>query len=503
MLDSNVEITRLLARAVETGLIEKDDEIYCANRIIALIGAPEYKKAEIARPDTADVQEILDNLLEIAFANGKLESNTPVYRDLLDTEIMAVLTPFPSTVRRKFALEYEKSPQAATEWYYAFSKATNYIRVARIEKDLRWKYQSEFGELDVTINCSKPEKDPVAIAALLKQKSVSYPACPLCAENEGYTGRLDHAARGSHRVLPITLGGEDWLMQYSPYSYYNEHCIALNGNHQPMKISKATFEKLIDFVDLFPHYFIGSNADLPIVGGSILTHDHFQGGRYVFPMEKAASERTFKVKGYDNVTCARIAWPASVIRLDSPDRESLLELAGEILSAWRGYSDPDAGIFAETDGVPHNTISPIARRRGELYELDLALRNNITSEEHPLGVFHPHAELHHIKKETIGLIELMGLAVLPARLVGELAAVKHYLLEDPEGFYGDEKLQLHRDWYDTLRKRTDITPETIDRIIDDEVGEIFTDCLRAAGVYKRTPEGLAAFDRFIEFVQNR
>lgn len=498
MLDSNTAITCLLAHAVKTGLICEEDEIYCANRIIAIIGENEYKKVDALQNKEVGIQELLDDLVEIAYKNGRLESNTPVYRDLLDTDIMAAMTPFPSAVRAKFRESYAVSPREATDWFYAFSKATNYIRSERIAKDLRWKYESEFGALDITINRSKPEKDPIAVAALLKKKSSDYPACPLCPENEGYAGRLDHPARGSHRIIPLTLGGERWYFQYSPYSYYNEHCIALSGDHRPMKIDRGTFDKLLDFTDIFPHYFIGSNADLPIVGGSILTHDHFQGGRYVFPMERAAAERTFSLRAFPGADCARIKWPVSVIRISSENRQTLAALAEYILAAWRAYSDPGAGIYAFTGDEPHNTISPIARRRDGRYELDLALRNNLTSAEHPLGIFHPHAELHHIKKETIGLIELMGLAVLPPRLVPELAAIKKYLLDSPDEFYADGNLAAHREWYDGLRARGDITRDNADTVIDAEVGEIFTRCLRDAGVYKRTAEGAAAFDRFID-----
>ena len=447
-----------------------------------------------------DLPETLSVLLDDAFARGVLAENSVVYRDLLDSELMGRLTPRPAQVIERFNSLYAVSPEAATDWYYAFSQDTNYIRRDRIAKDVQWKTATEYGELDITINLSKPEKSPKAIAAARNLPASDYPRCQLCAENEGYAGRVNHPARQNHRIIPITISGKPWYFQYSPYVYYNEHCICLNLVHTPMKIDRDCFAKLLDFVRQFPHYFVGSNADLPIVGGSILAHDHFQGGRYTFAMERAEIETPFVFPGYEDVRSGIVKWPLSVVRIRCADSERLVSLADEILNRWRAYTDEAAVIYAETDGVPHNTITPIARRRGGDYELDLVLRNNLTTEEHPLGLYHPHAELHHIKKENIGLIEVMGLAVLPARLKTELAAVAGCLASGGD-LRADELTAKHADWAEGFRTKYDITPENVMDIVRRETGLVFAQVLEHAGVYKRTPEGRAAFLRFLETVK--
>ena len=427
--------------------------------------------------------------------NGRIEEGT-TGRDLFDTELMGRLTPRPSQVIRAFRTRYEESPEAATDWYYQFSQDTDYIRRYRIAKDVKWVATTPYGDLDITINLSKPEKDPRAIAAAKTAPQGGYPKCQLCGENEGYAGRMNHPARQNHRIIPITIDGKDWFFQYSPYVYYNEHCIVFNGAHVPMKIDRSAFRKLLDFVKQFPHYFVGSNADLPIVGGSILSHDHFQGGRYTFAMEKAPVEKAVSFPGFEDVECGIVKWPMSVIRLRSADDDRLVDLAEKILTTWRGYTDEAAFIFAETGGEPHNTITPIARMRDGKFELDLVLRNNLTTEEYPLGVYHPHQELHHIKKENIGLIEVMGLAVLPSRLKGELAALADALVEDRD-IRADEALEKHADWAEELEKQYTFTSENAMDILQKEVGVVFAKVLEHAGVYKCTDEGRTAFLRFI------
>ena len=424
-----------------------------------------------------------------------------VYRDLFDTRLMGALMPRPSEVTDKFNELYSVSPKAATDYFYKLSQDSDYIRRYRVEKDIKWVTATEYGDLDITINLSKPEKDPKAIAAAKNAPQAGYPKCMLCRECEGYAGRVNFPARQNHRVIPVRINGRDWCFQYSPYVYYNEHCIVFNSMHTPMAINRDTFKKRLDFVRQFPHYFVGSNADLPIVGGSILSHDHFQGGNYTFAMAKAPVERPLVFDGFEDVKAGIVKWPMSVIRTSSEDPERLTELADKILKAWRGYTDESAFIFAETDGEPHNTITPIARRRGNLYELDLVLRNNITTKEHPLGVYHPHAELHHIKKENIGLIEVMGLAVLPSRLKGEMAALEQAMLENRD-ISSDEQLAKHAEWAEDIKKRhPDINSGNISGIIRDEIGHVFAKVLEHAGVYKRTPEGTAAFIRFAESVK--
>ena len=492
-MEVNVYIAALAQYGIDKKLIEHCDKAFIINQLLATLQLDSFCPAEVR---SMSLEQILKGLTDYAVSKGII-SDDITSRDLFDTKLMGILTPLPREVRSKFAALYEKSPEEATEWYYRFSQDTDYIRRYRVQKDMRWKAATEYGNLDITINLSKPEKDPKAIAAAKAAPQSDYPKCLLCVENEGYAGRMNHPARQNHRIIPMELAGENWNLQYSPYVYYPEHCIVFNSQHTPMVINKATIEKLLDFVTKFPHYFIGSNADLPIVGGSILTHEHFQGGHFSFPMERAPIERAVKFKGFENVKAGIVKWPMSVLRLTGPDRTELCNLATKILLRWRIYTDKAAFIYAKTGGEPHNTITPIARRRGKDYELDLVLRNNITTEEHPLGVYHPHAELHHIKKENIGLIEVMGLAVLPARLKQELAGIEHAILA---GVPLMGELQKHEAWVKELMDKQMFTPETTASILKMEVGKVFAQVLEHAGVYKRTPEGAAAFDRFIEFV---
>ena len=466
-------------------------------RLLDALGKKTYEAPEMveARP----LEAILGDLLDYAVAQGILEDGV-TSRDLFDAELMGRLTPRPSQVIRTFEEKYARSPREATDWYYRFSQDTDYIRRYRIARDRKWVTPTSYGDLDITINLSKPEKDPRAIAAAKAAPQGGYPKCQLCRENEGYAGRMDHPARQNHRVIPITIDGQPWFLQYSPYVYYNEHCIALNSRHVPMKIDRSAFRKLLDFVKRFPHYFVGSNADLPIVGGSILSHDHFQGGRYTFAMEKAPVERAVSFPGYADVEAGIVKWPMSVLRLRCADDGRLVDLADRVLTAWRGYTDADAFVFAETDGEPHNTITPIARMREGQFELDLVLRNNITTAEYPLGVYHPHPELHHIKKENIGLIEVMGLAVLPARLKGEMAALADVLVSGGD-LRADEALAKHADWAEELQTRYAFTRENVTGILEQEIGQVFAAVLEHAGVYKCTQQGRDAFLRFIDSVR--
>ncbi|CDE79470.1 galactose-1-phosphate uridylyltransferase [Ruminococcus sp. CAG:353] len=494
----NTYIAALAAYGLKTGLITADDRIFAINSILAALGLDDYEEPENI-PDM-ELEEILKGLLDFACSKNIIPDSI-AYRDLFDTKLMACLTPRPSEVIARFKADYAVSPVTATDNYYKLSRDTDYIRRYRIAKDIKWKTETEYGELDITINLSKPEKDPKAIAAAKNAKQSGYPKCLLCPENVGYAGRLNHPARQNHRIIPVDICGEPWGFQYSPYVYYNEHCILFNTKHTPMVIDKKAFEKLFDFVSQFPHYFIGSNADLPIVGGSILSHEHFQGGNYTFAMAKANIEKEYKIKGFEDVTVGRVKWPMSVIRLRSADTGRLVELADIILTKWRGYTDEAAFIFAETDGEPHNTITPIARRNGDMYELDLVLRNNITTEEHPLGVYHPHAELHHIKKENIGLIEVMGLAVLPARLKNEMQQLADVLVtKDVSAVRSDPVLEKHADWAEEFCSRRTVNADSVHEVIRDEIGKVFAKVLEHAGVYKRTPEGEAAFDRFVEYL---
>lgn len=494
----NTYIAALAAYGLKTGLITADDRIFAINSILAALGLDDYEEPENI-PDM-ELEEILKGLLDFACSKNIIPDSI-AYRDLFDTKLMACLTPRPSEVIARFKADYAVSPVTATDNYYKLSRDTDYIRRYRIAKDIKWKTETEYGELDITINLSKPEKDPKAIAAAKNAKQSGYPKCLLCPENVGYAGRLNHPARQNHRIIPVDICGEPWGFQYSPYVYYNEHCILFNTKHTPMVIDKKAFEKLFDFVSKFPHYFIGSNADLPIVGGSILSHEHFQGGNYTFAMAKANIEKEYKIKGFEDVTVGRVKWPMSVIRLRSADIGRLVELADIILTKWRGYTDEAAFIFAETDGEPHNTITPIARRNGDMYELDLVLRNNITTEEHPLGVYHPHAELHHIKKENIGLIEVMGLAVLPARLKNEMQQLADVLVtKGVSAVRSDPVLEKHADWAEEFCSRRTVNADNVHEVIRDEIGKVFAKVLEHAGVYKRTPEGEAAFDRFVEYL---
>lgn len=494
MLYENVK--KLVAYGLKTCLIEEADAVYTVNRLLELFGEENYEEPQ-ERYENVALEPVLKELLDEAYERGLMEDNGVTSRDLFDTKIMGLLTPRPSEVIRTFYGLYEQSPKKATEYYYRLSCDSDYIRRYRIEKDVKWVTKTPYGDLDITINLSKPEKDPRAIAAAKNAKPSGYPKCLLCKENEGYAGRANHPARQNHRVIPITIQGNDWGFQYSPYVYYNEHCIVFNGEHVPMKIDKAAFCKLFDFIDLFPHYFIGSNADLPIVGGSILSHDHFQGGNYEFAMARAEMERTFTIPGYEDVEAGIVYWPLSVIRIRCKDAKRLIALADDILGKWRSYTDEAAFIFAETDGEPHNTITPIARKRGELYELDLTLRNNITTPECPLGLYHPHTELHHIKKENIGLIEVMGLAVLPARLKEEMELLSEALVAGKE-IGGDERTSKHADWVaEFLPKYPAITRENVDGILKEEIGLVFMQVLEHAGVYKCTEEGREAFMRFV------
>ena len=503
------DIRKLVAYGVQTGLVPQEDVIFTTNRLLELFGLDELEEssvqassqegatAEYAAPDA--LEAILGRMLDYAYEQGMIAENSVGYRDLFDTKIMGMLMPRPSEVIDKFQELYEKvSPQAATDYYYKLSCDSDYIRRYRICKDRKWVTSTKYGDLDITINLSKPEKDPKAIAAAGKAGQFGYPKCLLCRENEGYAGRLNHPARQNHRIIPVIINDSQWGFQYSPYVYYNEHCIVFNAQHVPMKIDRETFCKLFDFVKQFPHYFVGSNADLPIVGGSILSHDHFQGGHYEFAMAKAPMDRIFMVKGFEDVEAGIVNWPMSVIRLRCKDTTRIIDLADRILKKWRSYTDEAAFIYAETDGEPHNTITPIARKRGDSYELDLVLRNNITTKEHPFGVYHPHAKLHHIKKENIGLIEVMGLAVLPARLKNEMEQLKEAILSGADLRAG-EALEKHADWVEEFMSKYDeIDASNIDAIIEQEIGLVFAEVLEDAGVYKRTVEGQNAFDRFVK-----
>ena len=496
----NEAIKKLVKYGLDTGLIQEDDRIYATNQILDVLKLDEYEEPE-ADCGEINLEETLKELMDYAHESGVLPEDSVVFRDLFDTRLMNCLMPRPSEVVRTFwGLYNHQSAQAATDYYYKLSQDSDYIRRYRVCKDMKWVTATKYGELDITVNLSKPEKDPKAIAAAKLAKQSGYPKCLLCRENEGYAGRVNHPARNNHRIIPITVNDSRWGFQYSPYVYYNEHCIVFNGQHIPMKIERATFVKLFDFVKMFPHYFLGSNADLPIVGGSILSHDHFQGGCYTFAMAKAPIEKYFTVKGFEDVETGIVHWPMSVVRTRSENPDRLIELGDKVLAAWRNYTDEEAFVFAETEGEPHNTITPIARKNGAMYELDLVLRNNITTEEFPLGVYHPHEELHHIKKENIGLIEVMGLAVLPSRLKDELALLGDYIVEGRD-IRGCEELEKHAAWVETfLPKYETITKENVEGILKDEVGLVFEKVLEDAGVYKCTEEGRRAFARFLNSI---
>lgn len=496
-----LEIERLITYGLDKGLIHENDIVYSRNLILRVLGLDDFEEIEIAEEKLESPVEILDNILDWAFENGILEHNSPVYRDLLDTKIMNCLMPRPSQIIDEFYKRYRKDRREATEYYYDLSKNSNYIRTDRVKRNVFWKVGTRYGALDITINLSKPEKDPRAIAAAKNIKATSYPKCVLCRENEGYGGRINHPARQNHRVIPFTLKDEKWFFQYSPYVYYNEHSIIFKSSHEPMKISRETFERLLEFTEKLPHYFVGSNADLPIVGGSILSHDHFQGGNYEFPMAKAPIEQEFKFDKYPNVEAGIVRWPMSVIRLKGKSRFELVELAEIILDKWRGYSDRDVEILSYTGNESHNTITPIARRRGEAFELDLVLRNNRTSNRHPMGIFHPHGEVHHIKKENIGLIEVMGLAVLPARLKEELENLAQYLIDDKLKIEGEELLEKHIQWFNSIKENySDINKDNVNEILKKEVGNKFMTVLEHAGVFKCNEKGRVAFIKFLQAI---
>ncbi len=492
-------IYELTDYAMRVGLIEKEDYAYTVSRLMELFEISSIGEKRDTGADVRPVSAILDDLCDTAADRGMIDGESVVMRDLFDTRIMGLVTPRPSCVAKKFKAIYESDPKAATDYFYDLAISSNYIRADRIARDLKWQVESEYGDIEISVNLSKPEKDPKAIAAAKLLPQTDYPKCALCRENVGFAGTVTKPARQTLRQIPFTMGGEGWYLQYSPYVYYNEHCIALSEKHTPMKIERSTFAKLLGFVTEFPHYFIGSNADLKIVGGSILSHDHMQGGRHTFPMERANIDTKIDFPRYKNVKAGIVKWPMSVIRLRSRDTGALIDLADEILTAWRSYTDEAATIYAETDGEPHNTITPIARRRGEEYELDLVLRNNLTTDEHPLGLYHPHTERHNIKKENIGLIEVMGLAVLPARLKSEMAEMKRAILADMD-FSGIEPIAKHKAWFDTFKNKYTFTEENVEDILKAEVGNTFVDVLRDAGVYKDTPQGREAFLRFINSI---
>lgn len=495
-MNVNSAVKSLVHYAQKNNMIEKDDEIWAINSLCEALGLDSFEDCEA---EDKPLEEILDCMLNYAVENGLCEDSV-VYRDLFDTKLMGILTPRPSKVRTDFNSLYEKSPEFATDYYYKLSQDSNYIRRYRIANDVKWITKTEYGDIDITINLSKPEKDPKAIAAALKMKAASYPKCLLCKENEGYAGRVNHPARQNHRIIPMTLGGDDFFMQYSPYVYYNEHCIVFNSEHTPMKIDKSAFEKLLDFVEKFPHYFIGSNADLPIVGGSILTHEHFQGGRYEFAMAKAPIETELKFNGFDDIDAGIVKWPMSVIRLSGENKQRIVELSDKILTSWRSYTDEEQFIYSETDGEPHNTITPIARMRNGKFEMDLVLRNNITTKECPLGFYHPHPEYHHIKRENIGLIEVMGLAVLPSRLKTEMADLAKAMLSG-EDIRNNEKLAPHYEWSKMIKAKYEINEKNIDDIIKEEIGIVFTSILEQCGVYSRDEFGKKGFIKFAKSVK--
>lgn len=492
-------IKKLVQYGIDMGLTPECERIYTTNLLLECMKEDEYTDPDCDLSNIV-LEDVLKELLDEAVNRGIIEDSV-THRDLFDTKLMNQLCPRPKQVIDEFHRIYDNNgPIAATDYFYKLSKASDYIRTYRVKKDLKWTCDTEYGTLDITINLSKPEKDPKAIAAAKNAKQSAYPKCQLCMENEGYAGRINHPARENHRIIPITINNNNWGFQYSPYVYYNEHCIVFNGEHTPMKIERATFVKLFDFIKLFPHYFLGSNADLPIVGGSILSHDHFQGGHYTFAMEKAPIIQEFTVKGYEDVKAGIVKWPLSVIRLQCKDETRLIDLATNILDKWRNYTDEESYIFAETDGEPHNTITPIARKRGDYFELDLALRNNITTKEHPLGLYHPHAHLHHIKKENIGLIEVMGLAVLPSRLKTEMELLADYIVNNKD-IRSNEELSKHADWVEEFTKNYDhIDDQNVNTILQAEIGKVFCQVLECAGVFKSTPEGMDAFNRFIKVI---
>lgn len=502
MLSVCFQIDRLIQYGLQRGLLMQADRVYAVNRLLALLQVGEYEPSgEAVREELRHPAEILAKICDFAIESGVLPEDTQEARDRFDTEVMNCLMPRPGEVVTTFDRLYQTEAKAATDYFYALSRSSNYIRVDRIEKDKKWTVPTEYGEMIITVNLSKPEKDPKDIAAARNAPQSGYPKCALCRENEGFAGSANQAPRANHRLIPVDLLGESWFLQYSPYVYYNEHCILLSSRHEPMRVSRTSLAKLLAFEEKFPHYFIGSNADLPIVGGSILTHDHFQGGRFEFPMAKAPVREEISFSGFSDVRAGLVNWPMSVIRLNTADPARLLELAEKILNAWRGYSDEAAGICAFTGDTPHNTITPIARRRGEAYEMDLVLRNNRTSAEHPMGIFHPHAEYHHIKKENIGLIEVMGLAILPPRLLQEMDLLQKALANpaEAETILQSETMRKHADWYRELAAAR-IPAADRETAVQNSIGQIFKKILENAGVYKTDEAGRAAFRRFCEQV---
>lgn len=504
MKEISYQISRLVQFAVQNKLIEDEDALYARNRILCVLGIDDFDESmQIPEEALKSPAPILETMLDWAYETHRLVSNTPVYRDLLDTELMACFIPRPSEVIHTFNMLYQTDKKVATDYYYALSKASNYIRVDRVKKDVMWTVNTQYGDIIITINLSKPEKDPTAIAAAKNMPSATYPKCLLCKENEGFKGNVSLPARGNHRIIPLAVNGEKWFVQYSPYVYYKEHCIFFKAEHSPMAVNRKSFERLLEIISFLPHYFVGSNADLPIVGGSILSHDHFQGGCATFPMAQAKVYKSIEFTGYDKVQGGLVDWPMSVIRLCSTDKAQLVDLADKILVKWRGYSDQEVDVFAFTGDTPHNTITPIARFREGKFELDLVLRNNRTNEQYPLGIFHPHAQYHHIKKENIGLIEVMGLAILPARLKEELKQIEDCLLhpEKEAVCFQSDALSVHKKWYDELKEKS-FTADTIEALIRREVGVTFSKILENAGIYKRTQAGEAAFLRFIDNVSS-
>lgn len=501
MIDIYLEIERLVQYALNKNLIEEEDLVYSRNRLISLLKLDDLEERTIVKEDVKYPSEILDKILDWAYEKGVLEENGVTYRDLFDTELMNVFLPRPSDVIKEFVSNYKESQVKATNNYYEMSKNSNYIRMDRIDKNLHWYSPTEYGDMEITVNLSKPEKDPKAIAAEKHMKASNFPKCLLCIENEGYSGRVNHPARQNHRIIPVELTGENWFFQYSPYVYYNEHSIIFSSKHVPMKISKNSMEKLLEFVEKYPHYFVGSNADLPIVGGSILSHDHFQGGNHEFPMAKAPIEKEIKFDGFEGVEAGIVKWPMSVIRIKSLDRKELLDLADKIYKDWKEYSDESLDIFAYSGEEPHNTITPIARRRGEYFEMDLVLRNNRTSKEHPLGIFHPHDEVHNVKKENIGLIEVMGLAVLPGRLKEELKLLADAIIQDnyKELIENNEEIKKHLAMAVEIKeKRKEMNSSNVEKILKEEIGKVFSVVLEHAGVYKRDEKGMIGFEKFIK-----
>ena len=493
------EIKRLIQYGLQKDLFKEEDKIFIINSLLDILNLDEYEDVEVEYEELDTPTPILDNILNYAFENGILESNTPIYRDLLDTKIMAVLIPRPSEVIREFNEKYKNSKEEATSYFYKLSKYCDYVRTDRIEQNVVWKSKTNYGDLDITINLSKPEKDPKAIAAAKNLPPSKYPKCLLCKENEGYRGRVNHPARQNLRIIPLELNNEKFFLQYSPYAYYNEHCIIFSESHVPMKITKNTFDRLLEFVEKFPHYFAGSNADLPIVGGSILTHDHYQGGNYKFAMDKAPNYIDFKLESFDNVQLSIVKWPLSVVRLKGKNRLELSELSNKILEHWKNYSDSKVEIHSFSGDVPHNTITPIVRKENEYFVVDLVLRNNRTSEEYPDGIFHPHVELHNIKKENIGLIEVLGLAVLPARLKDEIEIIKTSLTTKKDDIYNYESMKIHYNWYEEIKNNNNnIAADNVDAIIKNEIGNVFTKVLEHCGVFKWNDEGKEAIKRYID-----